>query len=640
MNLKNQIVNYFVFPSPKNGVPEVVRSPITINSLTAKVLIEKQFKEQIKGRILHVCYDVDSGILYLPNASGFSKETLKTFLDAAKFRISKDFESGYKFGILIRGSPFSSLRVRSINSFDQAKEIIRKHHENIDFENLPVIEAYLSRMPTTLKLLPQRYRTNEEFIGGYVGMADCHSVAFVEEIDIYGKKLENPITLLTLKPPFILIDISKTKKKETPSATEKESVVLSGYRDHLYSKDLNSNTNMKGTRISQFADLYAINRYLYLGWPFEEVCSLMLRDKIQEFGELIRAIDLLTTVASSLEKEGYGNPASIPYYMTFKIGSDFPLRLSSVTNMETGIIDIHRQYQNFLILDCDIKSDYILIRSPVFISPLVCRDVLRAKSNPFICKYNSVDNTIDIKSVSRANGEIILHKRQLALIEQDIKNSLDDDLAKTLKFRNGESASGHNAIDPNVFVIRKVSDYYYATDIIKNLCQKYEIPFNDLQVIIGPIERYLGSGVHGGFMSKRAFKESKFKAPIKLTKNIYLTPPVILLDSCTYPSYADQAEVLIHEYSHFVYESKNPRYQNEYNKEKGQGHKHWYLYFSDLSEKLAHKNQIKFEFMLGKSYDEIIRNKVGGEITTYNYPIALNFSELVKEAMIELEKEI
>ncbi len=636
MNLRNKIINYFVIPSFGDKIPKVVRSPITMNASTAKILMEKQFKEQIRGQILHVCFDVDSRILYLPNASGFSEETLKTLLNVAKFRISKDFESGYKFGILIKGSPFSSLRVRSIDSFDQAKEIIIKHHGDTDFENLPVIEAYLSRMPTTLKLLPSRYQTNEEFMGGYVGISDCNSIAFIEEIDIYGRKIENPVTLLTLKTPFILIDISKTKKKETPSATEKESVVLSGYRDHLYSKNIKMDRN----QVSQFADLYAINRYLYLGWPFEEVCSHMLRDKVKEFGELITAIDLLTTVATSLEKEGYGNPASVPYYMAFKIDSDFPLRLFSIANKKTGIIDKEKQYQNFLILNYDPKSSYILIKSPVFISPLVCEEVLKAKNYPFICKYNPVDNVIDVKTGSRMCRDILEHKTQLVMIEQAIKNDIGKDLPKILKFRNGAIANGLNAVDPNFFVIKKVSDYYYSSDIIKNLCQKYDMLFDDLKVVIGPIERILGKGVHGGFMSKKSFEKNKIKLPFKLTKDIFVTPPIILLDSFTYPSYADQAEILIHEYSHYIYEIKNPKYQNKYSKERDQGYKYWHLYFSDPSEKLAHRNQIKFEFMLGKSYDEIIRNKVGGEITTYNYPIALNFSELVKEAMVELEKEI
>jgi len=636
MNLQNKIVNYFVIPSVKNGIPKVVRSPITMNASTAKILMEKQFKEQINGQLLHVCFDADSKIIYLPNASGFSKETLETLLCTVKYRISKDFENGYKLGTLIRGSPFSSLRVRSVSSFDQAKEIIGKHHNNIDFENLPVIEAYLSRMPTTLKVIPQRYRVNEEFVGGYIGAADSDSISFIEEIDIYGRKLEDPITLLTLKTPFILIDISRTKKKETPSATEKESVVLAGYRDHLYCKNIKREEN----HIAQFADLYAISRYLYLGWPFEEVCSYMLKDKVCEFGELIKAIDLLMTVAVSLEKEGYGNPAAIPYYMAFKIDPDFPLKLSSIMNKETGKIDKNKQYSNFLVLDYDPKSSYILIKSPVFISPLVCRDILKIKGHPFICRYNPVDHTIDVKNGSRACKEILEHRTQLEIVEQSIKKDVCDDLSKPLKFRNGAIANGLNAVDPNIFTIRKVSDYYYSFNIIRNLCKKHEMLFSDLKVVIGPIEQILGRGVHGGYMSKRSFETSKIKLPFKLTKGIFITPPVILLDSFTYPSYADQTEILIHEYCHFIYEFKNPQYKNAYCKERDHGYKYWHLYFSDPSEKLAHKNQIKFEFMLGKSYDEIIRNKVGGEITTYNYPIALNFSELVKEAMVELEKEI
>ena len=53
----------------------------------------------------------------------------------------------------------------------------------------------------------------------------------------------------------------------------------------------------------------------------------------------------------------------------------------------------------------------------------------------------------------------------------------------------------------------------------------------------------------------------------------------------------------------------------------------------------AHKSEIKYELLLGKSVDEIVRNKVGGAITTENYPVALKFKELINEAIEEIRKE-
>jgi hypothetical protein len=133
------------------------------------------------------------------------------------------------------------------------------------------------------------------------------------------------------------------------------------------------------------------------------------------------------------------------------------------------------------------------------------------------------------------------------------------------------------------------------------------------------------------------------KSPHEISKGVFITPPSILINSVTMPSYADQTETLIHEYRHYIYSLKNPNYEVSYirskNKSQESEYRYWNDYFSDLSEIVAHKDQIKFELQLGKSYDEIIRNKVGGMITEENYPIAIRFSELVQASLNELEGE-
>ena len=249
-----------------------------------------------------------------------------------------------------------------------------------------------------------------------------------------------------------------------------------------------------------------------------------------------------------------------------------------------------------------------------------------AKNNPFICKYNPTSKTIDIKSGKADRDQLV-----------KINDMIKEEVGKVVKFTNDTSSLG--AIDTNVYTTRKISDYYYACDFIKKICKKGNYVFKDIDVVIGPIGNIMGQGTGGGFMGERAFRDGKVKLPLKLDKNTYVSPPVILINSVSYPSYADQTEILIHEYTHYLFEIHCFNYKNLYNKQKDKNYKYWFLYFSDPNERKAHINQIKFEFLIGKSYDEIIRNKVGGEINNYNYPIAVNFSKLVMEAKTEVENE-
>ena len=163
--IKNQIINYFLaISTADNTVIKTIQSPITISAVVAKKLILEQYQIDKQFKILHACYDVDSKIIYLPNASDFARDTLNDFFKVIKFQIVKDFKESYSFRPAIEGSPFSSLRYRTIESFQQATNTIKNEFK--DFTNLPVIEANLNRMPTTKKTLPDKYKSNSEFIGG------------------------------------------------------------------------------------------------------------------------------------------------------------------------------------------------------------------------------------------------------------------------------------------------------------------------------------------------------------------------------------------------------------------------------------------------------------------------------------------
>jgi hypothetical protein len=211
---------------------------------------------------------------------------------------------------------------------------------------------------------------------------------------------------------------------------------------------------------------------------------------------------------------------------------------------------------------------------------------------------------------------------------------------KGLDFRTGKLASGASAVDPNIYNVRKISDYLYASDFIKKMCKKYGVNFVDFEVVVGPIERAFGAGVQGGYMDKELFTKNKWPIPKELTDGVFISPPIIFVNSVTSPSYANQTDTLIHEYRHYIYGIQNPNYQITYKSPKNsEDYEAWYQYLQDRNEQAAHKDQIKFELGLGKSYDEIIRDKVGGKITTENYPVALKFAELVQDAVKELEEE-
>jgi len=641
--MKNKIVNYFVsLPSKDGGMPRVFRSPVTMNATVAKDLLNKQLKNTNKdltrGDLLHVCFDVDSDIIYLPNASVFSQDILTPLLQAAKIRISKEF-GGYAGRPPISGSPFSSIRVRSLSSFPYANKTVSNHYEGKIYKDIPVVEADMNKMPTTKKALPPIFK-QQGFMGGYISPSYAKSVSFYQEIDIKGNKIASPSLLLKQETPFILINMERgtTRGNEEPSATEKEGVVLNGYRDYLYDTQAAETEKYIANDISSFADLYSIKRQLYLGWSLEEVARALV-GTVNTFPSLIEFIQRLMDASNSLVEEGYKDVAANPYYLTFKIDPEtFPLNISNLMDMKTGRIDPLKQLYYFKVIDYDLKTEYIIIETPVYVPSQLCKQVLMAKTIPFISKYNPVSNSIDCKSEDSSYDKLKLEKRQLAKIKALVGREVPEEKQKTLDYRVGPEARGEWATDPNVYNVRKISDYLYATDYIKEMCDNLNIDFEDLDVIIGPIERIFGAGTQGGFINAEQFKKNKLDIPYKLQEGLYITPPCIVMNSVSQPSYAAQTETLVHEYRHHIYGQQNPNYEKGYgdmsNKKGDEYTKEWDRYLSDPNEREAHLIEIKFALALGKSADEIIRDKVG-PITMDNYPRAIKFEDLVRQAIEE-----
>ncbi len=619
MQIQNQIISYFVdLSSP----PKTFKPPVTMNSDVAYEIIKSECNSKLSGKkLMHVCYDIDSKIIYIPNACNFTNDQKITVLQSAKYHIVKEFND-FKYMPPIEGSPFSSLRIRSIKSFGYVWSSINSYFGE-DIDNLTVVEANLVRMPTTVSKLPAIYKNNKNYSGGLISTGK--EIAFIDEIDINGKRRQNPIQLITLKTPFILIDISPSV---STSLTEKEWAVLSGYRDYI---DSTENTKSK---VESFAPLFAAKRYMYLGWPFEEICEVLL-ECVKDFGSLMKGIDNLIEANNSLINEGYASLAKNYYYIVFKVDiTKFPLKFDN--NFKIPFFDI---------MGYDDKTQYIIIKTPAYINSNLCLKVLCAKSRPYILKYNHAINKIDVKVNDAIHKELQLRTDIPNKLRETIKK--DNNIEGILDFRSDERSRSISLSSDSICHVRMISDYYLAKDYINKMCKKRNVDFEDIQVVVGPIEKIFGQGVQGGFMGKKQFEDSKLKIPYQIEKGLYINPPIIMVNSITMPSYAAQTEVLIHEYSHKIYSMQNPDHQHLYNKEKNLRHKdskkYWELYLGDEDEKIAHQEEIRFELISGKSVDEIVRDKVGGAITKNNYKesyiIAINFKAIVDEVVKQIEEE-
>jgi len=617
MKLRNKIINYFVVPPFQGEGVRVIRSKFTINPKEAKVLLTDRFKKDKKtplppGDILQICFDVDSGIIYAPNASDFLRGQMDDLLDAVKYRITQDF-GNFANRPVINSNPFSSLRVRYLGSFGYANKMVKEFLE-IDVHDIPIIEANLSIMPQTVACLPNKYTESPELWGSYI------SSNFVDEISFCN---EDGKSIHRQKTPFILINTSHGR-----GATEKEWVVIDAFNEHCQvfnAKTAGINRAETPEWSGEDSVIYAVKRLLYMGWTFEEISGDML-SRAENVVDLVKGIAGLML---AIDKE------TEPYYVTFKMGDNFPISLDEIWNKSTGKIDLDRQYSHLQIIDYDVSNSYVMLRTPAYIPSKTWEKIFNPNGSVFIAKYNHNFNTIDVKSGNKSMKD----ERQLQKIAGLVGCKLLPEDKDHLCYSSTPRAQGKWASSPLVFNVRKISDYGYATEFIKEMCTENRVPFYDFQVIVGPIEHLFGRGVQGGFMDATIFKKNKMSIPFKLIDDIYIEPPVIFVNTVESPSYPEHTEILIHEYRHYIYGIMNPTYKIGYTMPNGSDMEGWNKYLMDPNERDAHRAEIRFGLKLGRSFDEIIRGKVGGIVTQDNYPIAVKFSELVNEVMNNIEEE-
>ena len=110
------------------------------------------------------------------------------------------------------------------------------------------------------------------------------------------------------------------------------------------------------------------------------------------------------SIANSFEEEGYKNPASTPYYVTFKIDDKFPIHLDSMIDDEA--FSDKKQLPWLKIINYNKRTKYIVIETPIYIRESVWRKIFKPVNSPLVTRYNRYTRTIDVKSDSYLSIEI------------------------------------------------------------------------------------------------------------------------------------------------------------------------------------------------------------------------------------------
>jgi len=644
MEIRNQIVSYFASYPTGKGKAKVFKAPVSMNSQVAIEILKEQFPKLESKHLLQICFDIDSKRLYVLNKDYFTQYQFEDLLEEIKNKIKSQFGYISKEPI-IYGSPFSSLRVRSLDCFEHIKNIAQENLGADSIYDIPIIEVNLNRMPTVEKALHPRHKMinknnpNGVFLGGYISPQETKGIHFYEEIDIDGRKKEKPERLLSQKAPFILINIGSDPQPSTP---EKEWYVLNGYREYLQDKSIFEEAI---DRDHSDAFLFAIKRFLKLGWTFEEVSDIFVKNSCGLF-ELVSSSNELMKIAYSFEKDGYENPAKTPYYTTFKIDDKFPISID--TMIQDGKLQEDRQLPWVRIIDYNPKTKYIIIETPVYIGEETYRKIFKPVTIPLITRYNKYTETIDVKSddfsyinLKRGDKDQLMQLSKIQYFNQF--EAQKNGVSEKVSFRSDENSRSIKMGDGKSFHLRDITDYIDACEQLRQLAKDRGVEFENMNVVVGPVETIFGQGVKGGFMSEEAFKKSEMESPYEIAKGIFVKPPLIAIDTVDMPSPAEQASTLVHEYAHNLYSITNPEHESQYNKDPSlkdtDSEKYWNLYLTDADERQAHSEQVKFDLRSGVSIDEMIRDKVGGQVKKNNYHIAILFKDIIDDVVKKMEEE-
>lgn len=636
---------HFYVPEPAytEGKSLVYERPFGIPVDTFKSIYNrskaKRGEDLFRGEVLHAAYDIKGGRLYLPdqkaNAYFFRHPDLKSML-AACYEVLQEKHKikDLKPQPIIKGDPLSSIRVRKIGDFLAAKQFIEKHllahHQDQSLLELPVVEANMDMMPTTLHQLD----IEENAQGLLVKKDQGQSVTFTLKPNPYEGQRKSVVAHVQ-ETPFILINLSPKAKV---SEADKERVVVT------YLQDYSSKDRSEMSHEELIDNMYYSMKYiLYLGWSLKDLSYFVLGPgRVNSFQDFWLNGTYLLQAQKALEKTGYQNTFTPWFYYTFKARDDFPIKLPE---SEPGqAFDTSGQPEVMQILHYDKESQFLVLKSKLYIQPETAKNIFNAHSDVTVGEYDPTDHYIK----TNLPTDMMQHTSPVSMkiMTEDMKRSggkLPEDLpAGKFPFKIKTPTDVH-------FEKKKISDYFQAADFIRETCKKLTsderpIEFQDLDVYVGPwIQVSQGQLGLGGFISEERMKKAKLEIPYEIIPGLKLYPPAILIDSQAYPSVADRSNFLVHEFRHNINNImgiESPDYEippkGSWTPDKV---KKWLFYLKSPDERLAHITQIKYFLSSGMGREQILRVFLKEGITEKNLPIARRYNQLIEEAQEEFHQE-
>ena len=610
---RSEITNFYAVQD-SNGKTVVFTSSVPITAATALEQLNaqaaRQSKATVNGPALRVCFDSASRRLYLPETPTTSDLAQNRLYEAIRVRIEARY-GGVSAAPAIHADPASFLRVVRASDFPNAWDFIARitHGQGLD---LPVVQANLKQMPETASLCG--YRESQQ--GGYVGTNRGDRVEFKDEGGFLYHAQKTPFILLNLAPEAHM----------TPA--HKERIVLTGFREGL------------GKEIGEVAvgaisgsEFFSVEFLIYIGWPMEHLCQVIIGNQNRSLKDLLLAGAHLVLAAKHMSSFGYRDITSPPYYYAYKAGPNYPTGQLS----NNGVIDeLHRS-----------ENGFVVIRSPLFLSDDALEGTLGADPNSEVtrARYEPTREAFTFESspsdITSASPETFRF-----MCAQGARDSMVGSSSKGMTDRKFSI----EVLPPNArqFQRRRISDFPQTADLLKKACAMFKTadgrsaPFQDMEVITGPWQEV--AGMAGGYVDRDKILKSGTKIPWEIIPGLPLIPPVILVDVDTCPTAADQANVLVHEYWHYMYyqilhlPEQNYKPPGAENTEENQ--RRWYQYLTTPTERVSHVQQIKYMLTVGMTKNEIILFFFDNHQPTMSQlPRARKYAEYVDAALDLLNKE-
>lgn len=606
-----QLVHYYALETENKSKPIIFESLFPMPSSVAILKINEKLKREKKhpfyGQILRVTYDLLGRQYYLPEIGDISKvddgSKISAMFSAVKIQIEKDYgDISYpSANAPIPAEPSTTFRVKKISNFPNSWSFIKRAFANLEVQDIPVIEANLSIMPTTLARIRHLV---EDQKGTYIGPRTCSSLPFmIRRADNSESMIYNQST------PFILIDISPERKTTFP---DREQIILSAFKESL--DDLTEGKMVGDMTEAQF---YSIEIMMYMGWSLEQICDSMISsENTNSAREALSKGSHILLAAEGIERSGFKNPAERPYYYSFEYGKDFPLNLH-----KTKLFDI---------LNLDTENNWVTMRSHIFLSDEILHKtfnalgkIVRGQADPKKTTFYINKDPNELRKTSPTCYWSVIN-----FARSDSKN--EDILFKV--FTETEQA----------FERKTVSMYPQAEETLIKTCKRMKTTFDDIEIIAGPWQA-TQLQLTAGFISREIIEKKKLPIPVELIPGIKVYPPFIAIDTMEHPNVPDRTNFIIHEYQHYLnLKTGRVGVDVSYDTEKVREDTELFIrdYLGDKNEEWAHIAQAKSLLATGMSKDDLLNFFVPNGLTDIQQvALAAKYYEFIEKAYQELEAE-